>query len=165
MKIIQDSLDYYDKHRDTYKKYIDKFYYYKKNISMNDNEKSTITFFDKNDNKVLEANIDMIGSLNTYTNLWTWSWANIKSPKNLNYLSRKMLNYGLDIMGKDKVHLYLKQLLISSDINVVNDLQLEIILAISSFIIQNPHIIKTREGEDVMYIINYYSISDIKTFN
>jgi hypothetical protein len=161
-KLIIDSFDYYDKNKD--KDYEKRFYFWEKELSKNDNEKSKIVFYDKNNKKVLEGNIELIGSHNTNIRLWTWGWAQLKLPKNLTYRSRKLLNYGLDIIFDEEnnniTDIYLKNILISSEININNDLQLDMLLAISSYLTKIPDIIRVREKYDIYY----YFLTNIKLY-
>jgi hypothetical protein len=168
-KLVIDAFNYYDSNKD--KDYKKRFYSYKRELSGNDNEKSIITIFDKDENKVLKSEYELIGTYNIFANLWTWGWAELKLPKNVTYTSRKMLHYGLDIMfDKERNNisdLYLKSILTSSDININNQLQLEMLLAISSYLTKIPDIIHIKETvgpkkDDISY--EYLLLSNIKLY-
>ena len=67
-------------------------------------------------------------------------------PKNTNYVSRKILEYGLDIDYKDIS--FLKTELITSKFRITDNIQLELHLALASYLSKNPVIFKYAYNPD-----------------
>jgi hypothetical protein len=69
----------------------------------------------------------------------------MSKSKNSTYLSRKLLNYGLDIDNEELIQL--KSELITSRFKIKNTLQLDIHLALAGYLCKNPIIYKHIIGE------------------
>ena len=69
-----------------------------------DIEPSIIHWKDKNGKTITKAKYEILGIeiSNNNKKLWIWSWAHPLLDKNKTYLSRKILNYGLDISNLDE---------------------------------------------------------------
>ena len=156
--IIVNSLKYYDYNNEKYSKIIDKAFYYSIIRSNNDIVHDTIVFYDKYKNIIFKSRFEIFGFYSAVTQLWAWSWSIIKYPKNLIFLARKILNYGLDL-GPDEDP-FLKAELITSRFRITNDIQLDIHAAIASYISKKPFIFKViiepeniRENPEEIYEI------------
>mgnify|MGYP001600097536 CR=1 FL=1 len=126
--LIRKSLDYYDNKNNEYKKFI------KTEKIKIDKAKSKIILEDK------VFSYEALGVFDNQTNVWAWSWMiplidNIKKQ-----LSRKLLNYGLDIEVEDNEtileDMYLKTQFTNSRFLLDEFLQLEIHLALSSYLLK-----------------------------
>lgn len=135
--IIVNSLSYYDKNTDKYKyifedvKYIS---FQKQDKKKGDMIRNQIYFYDKHKNKIHTSRYEVIGIYENQTKSWIWGWANPKFEKNTTYISRQILNYGLDIEDNS----FLKAELITSRFRISNPVQLDIHSAIASYISKNP---------------------------
>ena len=135
--IIVNSLAYHDRNTDKYKYMFDDVKY----ISFEKNEKkkgdmvrNNIYFYDKDRKKIHTSRYEVIGIYENLTKSWVWGWANPKFDKNTTYISRQILNYGLDIEDNS----FLKAELITSRFRISNSVQLDIHSAIASYISKNP---------------------------
>jgi|APSaa5957512622_1039677.scaffolds.fasta_scaffold50727_2 hypothetical protein len=166
---IQNALAYYDKNMKKYKKIFNKVDHSKVLLfeSGHDLEPDTLELYDKDGNKLLTANYDHIGSY--INNLWIWSWATTTVSPNIK-LSKKILNYGIDLsLIKDVrfkdynlINLLLKTELVTSRIFIMNKIQLDIHLAIASYICKYPIIFGVLNKTDNIEVYDYHFLSDIK---
>lgn len=171
-RLVQNALSYYDEHMQKYQKIFNKVDHSKTLTITNqfDLESDSIELFDKNGNKLLTANIEYIGKY--INNLWIWSWSTMEySTKNIR-LSKKILDYGINLIivqenGDDKIkhknsmNLLLKTELTSSRVFISNKLYLDMHLAIAGYICKRPIIFGLTINEDVKYY-NYYFLSNIR---
>jgi hypothetical protein len=158
--LIQRSLEYYDKNYELNMDFFKNIY--KRDIvrkSNNDMERDIIKFYDKN-NKLLRAyKYEVIGIYKETDHLWQWAWANSELEKNKNYLSRKILNYGLDL---DPTQSFLKTELITSTFRLTTNIQLDIHIALASYLSKIPLVYKydttitgeknNEEKKEIIYI-------------
>jgi hypothetical protein len=137
--LILTALEYYDKNKEKYGKYISKIKYYDTIINENDMEHSVIIFYDKNKKELFRSRYEIIGIYYNYSSTWVWSWTIPDYPKNATFITKKILNYGLDIDNKQDPLLKIE--LITSRFTIFNKIQLDIHIAISSYIAKVPFII------------------------
>lgn len=104
--------------------------------SESDMEPSIIHWKDKNGKTIIKAKYEILGIEITDNNkkLWVWSWAHPLLDKNKTYLSRKILNYGLDIIDLDNsINLLLKSLFTTSRLNL-NDIEINFCVTLSLYL-------------------------------
>lgn len=135
--IIRDSLEYYDINSEKYYNFIQKIKYIKR---IENPLKVEILLLDKNKNELLQSHIEILGVFFPKRKLWKWSWSIPVCPKKLTFISRKILDYALNLEETDDY--LLKSKFINSSIDIVNDLQLDIHIAIASRIAKQPLILK-----------------------
>ena len=144
-KIISKALEYYDKNLETNKINIfDKSDNYK---ITNDKDDNNIIIFYKNKKEIFKYKFEKIGKYDKNSNTWFWSWADPYNDKKDNSISRKILNYGLDL---DSSQTLLKSTLITSRFKVFNETQINIKVALSSYLSKNP----------IIFSINKYKIKE-----
>jgi hypothetical protein len=109
--------------------------------SNSDLELNTVTLFDKNNKLINKYKYSIIGLYERKEKIWIWSWAIPYLRQNEIILSRQLLNYGLDLkyddnIDDDKAFMYdfLKPELVTSRFKVNDQVQLDIHLAIASYI-------------------------------
>ena len=140
--LVQRALEYYDRNNELNDNFISKIYKTNiENTSNNDMERNIIKFYDENNKLLREYKYEIIGIYKESQNLWQWAWANSELPKNKNFLSRKILNYGLDL---DTKQTFLKTELITSTFKLSSDIQLDIHIAIASYLSKIPLIYKLK---------------------
>ena len=170
--IIPIALQKYDENNKKYKKLF-KTFVKKEFIRMtSDIEKNIIIFKDINGKEIKRSRYEMIGIYNKIDYIWIWAWALPSIYKNEIYLAKTMLNYGLDIIpynitnheiDDDKIinnninFLNLKSQLINSRFKIYNILQLDIHLALSSYLTKIPIIYPYQREKD---IIEYFFLLD-----
>ena len=129
--LLKKSFNYYDKKNNIYKEFIN-------DDASLDFEKSEITFNKTNK----KFKYQMLGCFDNYTNIWFWSWMipSIENSKTL--ISKKLLSYGLkiNVLGGDTDDLYLRTQLVNSRFHLNDNIQLEIHIALSSYIAKDNFI-------------------------
>ena len=150
---IRNSLEYYDKNCEKYNNFINKIKY----IKLINNNQSTdeILFLDKHKKVLLQSPYEILGIYLPNQNTWRWSWSIPTFPKKYTFISRKILEYAFNL-DQEKEYL-LRSKLINSKINILNSLQLDINIALSSYIGKQPLIFKYY---NVVEDINENNISD-----
>jgi len=157
--LIEKSLENYDNQNEKYKKYINN----KKIILNSDNFEIT---FNSNNNKKEIYNYEILGIFDNQTFVWIWSWMfplfNIQQTS----ISKDLLQYGLKlepVNDNDINNLFLKVQFVNSRFLLQDFLQLEIHLALSSYLSKNKFkFIYPKKNyldkEKTKYIIIYYLI-------
>lgn len=135
--IILNSLEYYDNNNEKYNKLLSKVKYYSLENKYGDMEHHEITFYDKNKKVIFKSDYELIGLYNNFSNTWAWAWSLPWAKKNETYLSRKILYYGLDIIPEVNTQ-FLKSELITSRFRISNLIQLDIHIAIASYLSKIP---------------------------
>lgn len=101
------------------------------------------------------GNFSLLGKITKYnnTNLFRWGWCDNDS-KNLTYLTRQILYYGLDITNDE--NLDLKQILLNSIIELGNILSMESLIAISLYITKSDwwYLDKSTGNVEIYLIYN-----------
>lgn len=135
---IRDSLEFYDKNQELYNVFFNKIKYIKfiDNINMTDE----IIFYDENKKILLESSYEILGVFLPKTQLWKWSWSIPTFKKKHTFISRKILEYAFNLDNIKEIAL--RADLTNSKIKIVNDLQLDIHIALSSYIGKQPLIFK-----------------------
>lgn len=102
--MISNAYNYLDIKRDMYEKYICKNC---KNSNFDIQETTTTETiqpftYSENNKVILEGDCNLIGLYNNELNIWYWAWA-LPLNKKMNYISRKLINYALDMNIDDIV--------------------------------------------------------------
>jgi len=139
--LIINSLEYYDKNYEKYSDIISKIKYYSYLYSDSDLDHNKIIFYDKNKEEIFRSRFEIIGIYNNYSNTWAWAWSISFLNKNTVYTSRKILNYGLDIVPSIE-NQFLKTELITSRFRVSHPTQLDLHVSIASYLSKVPMIFK-----------------------
>jgi hypothetical protein len=139
--LILNSLEYYDKSNQRFERSLSRVKYISFKKNNKDAEHQSMIFYDKDKNEIFESRFEIIGLYNNYGSVWTWAWSIPYLYKNTTYISRKILNYGLDIIptSEDK---FLKTELITSRFRISDLIQLDIHVGIASYLSKIPAIFK-----------------------
>ena len=132
---IKNSIEYYDsKQNDLLSnlKLLKKHEIIKKDNSSDLRENIFIIKNKENDNIIYESKYEIIGKIDKKNKILTWSWSLPDINKNKTYISRTLLNYGLDL--KDKNLIELKTMLTNSKIKFNDDLSLGFLRIIIIFL-------------------------------
>jgi hypothetical protein len=140
-ELITNSLKYYDFNQEKYSKLFNKFKYYSIVQVETDIEHDKILFFDKDKQLIFESKYEILGIYYVSSQIWAWSWSIPNLNKNLVYTTRKILNYGLDIIPS-REDIFIKAEIITSRFRISNEIQLDIHAAIASYISKKPMIFK-----------------------
>jgi hypothetical protein len=158
--LIPVSLEYYDNNNQEYLEFKKKIVKTETINNDKDMEKSKIIFYDKNNKKLLESEYEIAGIFYKKYNTWIWGWALPNINKNLIMISRKLLNYALDIDLKQSDQFkFIKTELITSRSKITSQLQLDIYLSLISYLSKKKFIYKRRfflNNEENDNYIDYY---------
>jgi len=136
--IIKNSLEYYDNNQIKNNKFINKIKYIK--TINNENVTDEIIFYDKNKKKIFKSRFELLAQYLPSKQIWKWAWSIPSMPKKDSLISRNIINYAFDLEETNKYPL--KEILINSNINIKNNNQLDINIALSSFLTKIPLILK-----------------------
>lgn len=89
---------------------------------------------------LLESSFEIMGLYLPKNNMWKWSWSIPSIHKKYTFISRKILEYAFNLHHTKEFPL--RSDLINSKIKINNDLQLDIRIALSSYIGKQPLIFK-----------------------
>lgn len=137
--IVKNSFTYYDKNLEKYKNKFKNVTYIDFSTDINDTNRRTITMLDNNQNILFTLKYEIIGVFDNLSSTWTWAWAVPNLTKNTTYISRKILQYGLDM---ENSNLFLKKELITSRFKIFDEIQIDLHIAIASYISKVPIIYK-----------------------
>ena len=135
---IRDSLDFYDNNQEKYSIFFNKVKFIK--FIDNNNIIDDIIFYDENKKILLESSYEIMGVFLPKSHVWKWSWSIPTIHKKYTFISRKILEYAFNL--DHKTELPLRSDLINSKIKILNDLQLDIHIALSSYVGKQPLIFK-----------------------
>jgi hypothetical protein len=131
-QFIKKALEHYDNQNFKYKHLI-----LLDNIKYN-TDKNIIKFTDNN-NIVHEYDFETLGYFDGITNIWIWSWVIHKLKLEQTIIARNLLNYGLKLEPGQNLeeHNMMKLLLVNSRIKLEEQLQLDVNMAIFSYIMKD----------------------------
>ena len=168
--IIKSALSYYDQNNSKYTDLFDKIKMTKIKSNTKDMSKSKIFFYDNNNKLFMKGDYEIAGNFYNKYKLWIWSWAIPVLVKNKTLLSRKILNYGLDIDSSNKpaINFFIKSELTTSRFKI-NKLQLDIHIALISYICKEPiiypYIDYLSDTDKDNYVIWYMFILNLEVIN
>lgn len=135
--LVTDSLEFYDSNKEKYESFLSNIKYI--NLGANyDRKYHEINLLDKNKKIIHTSRYEILGVLDTVNNIWLWAWAAPYLPKNLTYISRKILHYGTELESESE---FLKTELITSRFKISGPIQVELHTAIASYLSKQPFII------------------------
>lgn len=136
-QLIPDALNYYDNNNQKIHKLYKSFYYYTNKRSKLDNVKNLIYFYDKDKKELTHFDFEVIGLYTSNSKTWLWAWASPELRKNATYKIKQVLDYGIDLDPDEKL---LKTELITSKFFIDDPIQLDIHIAIASYMTKIPFI-------------------------
>lgn len=139
--LVTDSLEYYDKNAELNSKIYKNIKYVRFQSTDKDNEHNKISVYRSDKSKLFESRYEILGVYNAQAMVWTWAWSIPNYTKNLTNISRKIVLYGMDVSPEN---LFLKTELITSRFRISNPVQLDIHMAISSYLSKKPSIYKYK---------------------
>ena len=116
-------------------------------------------------NKFKNDDIEILGYYDNENKIWIWGWI---LPNKISNLCYKLLDYGLNIdpTNESSYHHFIKSLLLNSRLIVNNLIELDINLAICSYILKDlikfilPYKFYLNDNKD-KYITYYYLVKNI----
>lgn len=151
-ELIINSFEYYDNQNYLYKKYLNQ-------NGILDGENSVINFGNET------FKYELLGVFDNQSNVWIWSWMIPLIDNEKSNISKKLLNYGLNIFpnNENEDAIYLKTQLLNSRFLIEDSFQLEIHLALASYLAKDNFrflypIIQYLDNEKKRYITKYFFI-------
>lgn len=165
--IITNSIEYFDKNNEKYQNLKDKIKYISIGTIVDGVKKKKITFYDKNKIELFSSRFEIISKYYKNHNIWIWGWG-VPNLDNFNTnIIKKLWNYGVSLGFKnDNLHqLFLKNELITSRFKIDDETQLDIHLALSTYLTKIPfyyYINDDISKENTIYEIkdDYYEKSE-----
>jgi hypothetical protein len=164
--LVKNALEYYDAH---FSENMKLFHRIAKAPSFDDKPSDLaeprMSLYDKNDKLILSASYQLLGVYYNSYNLFIWSWALPNIDKNQILLSKKILNYALNMSNDDLLLNIIKTQLITSRIRL-SKLTLDLHIALASYltkismIFPQKHVIDNKDENN--YMIYYYAFNDVK---
>jgi len=129
-----------------------------------------VKFFDSNKNLLLNSGFENIGIFKQKNSIWQWGWSMNSINNNQNFISRNILSYSFKLKSEIPSEFFLKSILLDSKHKIKNKLQLDILLALSSYLSKFHFILKlpitvnfnTFSQDDY---INYKKLFTDKNYN
>lgn len=138
--IILNALEYYDKNNEFFYKFFKLIRFII--ITKNTGKRNKIELYDENKNLLIATEYEVIGKYYSGASVWVWAWTDPSLSKYQNSVSKQILVYGIELdPSKD---ILLKLQLITSKIIITNEIQLDVQLAVSSYISKQKLIFKYR---------------------
>lgn len=150
---VTDSLSEYDKNMKEQYKFLQNAEYFKFYNTDESMKNDKIVFYDENNEKILEAEYELIGTYNVFHTLWTWAWGNPAYDKKWTRIITKILNYGFSLDPKKNYHLKLE--LVNSRFIISDYIQIDIHLAIASALskIKNIYgLVVPSDGKKIVFV-------------
>lgn len=135
IKLVTDALEYYDANTEKYKDQFKNVRYIKFIKAKTDMDYNMIVMYDENKEILLKSRYEVIGLFYSESNTWAWAWSVHFFSKNNTNIVRKLFNYGATL---DPQSQFLKTELITSRFRIANPIQLDIHIAIASYLSKKP---------------------------
>jgi hypothetical protein len=130
VSIVPLALEYYDKIKEKHASLFKKVKSHKLIVSPYDMERNKITLYDQFEKELLTSEYEIIGIYHNKFKIWSWAWSVPIFKKNSIYISRNILNYGLDLDTTE----FLKTELITSRFLITNPIQSDIHISIATYL-------------------------------
>ncbi len=137
--IIPTALEYFDKNKKNINK--KEFKYLKIIEATDENEHNIIKFYDENEKEILTSRYEIAGIYYTRPKIWIWGWGDSNLSKNKTIIIRKLFNYAFTLTDKEKS---LKKELITSRFKINNYIQLDIHIALATYLTKKPTVYKYK---------------------
>ena len=152
MDFVKTAFEYHDANTDKYEKFFNKVKFIKFNLIDGDMTHNSVVFYDKDKNEMFKSDIESLGCYAVRSDAWVWGWSIPIYKKNRTFISRKLLKYGLDHdidSTKDKVgNIIRRQYLITSKFKVEHTFNLDMIIAMGSYLTKMPMIFPLVQYEE-----------------
>ena len=133
--LVPDALEFYDKNCERYDNLFDRVKYIKFVTGTKDMDPSYIHMYDEDKKEIIKSRYENIGVYNNKSKTWAWAWSMPRFSKNTTNIARKIINYGMDLSPDSQ---FLKMELITSRFRISDHVQLEMHVAIASYLSKKP---------------------------
>lgn len=160
--LVRDSLEYYDKYYELYKKKFDMISYLKIIKNNNDFIQDEIYLYDTDKKLLFKSRYEFIGLYESEVNLWAWAWSIPYFKKKTTNIIRKILNYGTEL---EPTNYFLKSELITSRFKINHPIQLDIHSGISAYLAKKPVIYKIKGDLTSHNENNFLYVNNVSVYN
>ncbi len=137
---IKDALSYYDKNTENeYDTHKHCMFWAMRLQTHNESDPIIITCFDSMYAEVFSSRYECLGTYDNMSSTWTWAWSISTLPKMVTNVSKRLLNYGLNLSPTDKL---LKHELITSRFKITNKIQIDKYVALASYLSKQKYVHK-----------------------
>ena len=175
IEFITDALEYYDNNNDKYEELLKKVTYVELKKHTGEMNNDEMILYDKDKKVILTSRYELIGIYENLSKTWIWAWSMPSLPSKSTKLSKKILYYGTEL-GPE--YTFLKAELVTSRFQITNEIQMDMHIAISSYLSKQPLIFKyylyasnlsketvvnvksKNENTDEMFSINVMTLLD-----
>ena len=126
---LRNILERYDVNKMKNDKKFSNYRYYK--LILNRDDMNDIVLYDDKKKIITKSKVQLLSIYIPNIRLWKWGWSLLALKKDV-YASRKILSYVLDINDFDK--LFLREPLLDSNITIRSQLELDLLIGMSSYI-------------------------------
>jgi hypothetical protein len=155
--LIKKSFIHFDNQNFKYNKYL-------KDTILRNNKKFLSKKTGKEINNKLNFETEILGIFNHNLNVFLWSWALPYLKMNETKISRELLNYGLQLEPNSNTvsHFFIKTLFVNARNYIESDFDLELIQAISSYILKDKYNFiypsNTYNSENKLLFTSYFLV-------
>lgn len=142
--MIKNALIFYDENNEKNNEFLKKIKYIK--MINNETKNDILSLYDKNYKMILQSPWEILAIYLPNQHIWKWGWSIPSFPQKYTFISRKILEYAFNL-ETDK-EFFLRSKLINSKIDIVNNLQIDINIAIASYISKQSFILKYSNRAD-----------------
>ena len=132
--LIKKSLIHFDNQNKKYNKFL-------KDCELNFETNQIINMKTGKEMNDIQFTTEVLGVINYPSNVFIWSWSLPYLGMSQTKISKELLNYGLTLVPNSNTisHYYIKSLLINARNYIESDFDLDLILAISSYILKDKY--------------------------
>jgi hypothetical protein len=145
--LVKNSLEYFDKNKDKYESKFKNVKYISTKTSDIDTEQTVKYFYDASFNLLFKSRCEYIGLFDIEYGLWSWAWSIIFLKKKDTAIIRKILNFGTELEPEST---FLKTELVLSRFKITNKIQIDIHLAIVSYLAKKPIIFCQKYSQNII---------------
>lgn len=142
--IVTDALEYYDTNSEKYKTIFKNVHYVSFTNNKSDASHNIIQLFDDDKKLMLSSKYEIIGMFIPKNKTWIWGWSIPFLRKNMTTIIRKILNYGVELDPS----VYIKPELITSRFHITNETQLDIHMAVATFLSKKQAVYKFYDDSE-----------------
>lgn len=157
--LVSDALEYYDLNNEKFGPFFKKVKSIKFEEATSDTDSYKIIFFDKDGNILGKSGYENIGIYTQKGKIWTWAWSISTFAKSTVNIIRKVLNYGIDIDVKKR---FLKNELITSRFKISDKTQIDIHIALASYLSKQPAIFIYKK---IPYLLEIETVRDVNFYS
>jgi hypothetical protein len=157
-ELVMNSLESYDRNNEKYNGLFKDAKHINFVQMTNDMEHNMVYMYDKNNKEILKSRYEVIGIYNNNAKIWTWAWSMPILRKNTIYIAKSILNYGIDL---DPQFNFLKTELITSRFRISNPIQIDIHVAIASYLSKYPVVYKYMISQEEYKSLNIGKMEEI----